>query len=791
MVKSSVHTSSFFSLIFLVLFLVFPVNAVSGWPANARIAGINIDGRASITSQLNWASGLNANTVIIRQDTVGEYQWLSGRNGANTVALALLDSAIKSTHALGLKAVVYLSALRVVSPQADLNRDGAPDNGTLSLYGEYPEWVMRDRGNNAAVIYNQTGEGISVGDEVAWVSPANNQWKHKFLEQVKDVAALNPDGICVDNLRYPLSGIWRNSWAALDSAAIAVNSSIVPEVNEQGDFNNTGFLTWLKFRKELIENLAFKIDSVIKNESSNVKTMLILKDGISPMMSRYATDPVALSRLCDVLIHEYSPYGDAKTRTAWEWSLFNAGVKALSEMDGPYPTWFITYDDTSAVPTAIGQASGTNLESMLAVLAHNGGGIWVTGGEHKFGAASNYSALGGFLGFLKSQGSVLYDSLSFPPGINVYYSASSAFYDNGDKSGHQASFYGTLMALGHYHYSVTVTANLAGNTNPVVIFPAVVCLDTTEFNNFNTYAGGFGAGNAIVSGNTMNVCDPSLGKPDGSMDIFPYQASRVQDLSTPWLQSLTVDGLPQGGLKESKSPESDSLGMLLVAALNLEDNFGIIPFEGAGTVLIKPVIQGRDLYFLLLNLTGLGQGSRLHGTMPVQARLSSVGLPLIFNLPAVAELALSAVSYMDSAISLSRTHSPDLGVGSIITIDSSWLGPLGWVRVEDGAVPEHYRLGVDSEMDYINAGITNIMSIHQSGKNALILHVANSGMPVRVVVKYAGMDGKVTLLGTRELVYGANYLNFNINDIGQALSWSGFIIMEGSYSKSVFKVMLK
>ena len=172
-------TGMLFSILYIMIFHAYGQNQLSNdWTHYARVAGHSLNSR-NINSIVQSATESNVFGIEVDNDITGRYE--SFLNPEKK--LEDIRQVSKNAHAVGNHTFVYIAGLECITDDAD--------NLDYSFYKDYPEWVQRDKNGRPAVFGGGDAFWIGQGDEDVWISPYASDWRKKYMQHVRDIAANN------------------------------------------------------------------------------------------------------------------------------------------------------------------------------------------------------------------------------------------------------------------------------------------------------------------------------------------------------------------------------------------------------------------------------------------------------------------------------------------------------------------------------------------------------------------------------------------------------------------------
>ncbi len=239
------------------------------WVYEARIANVEINvemADAEVASLLAQRKDESVSVLVV-DSFLSEYFTQTQFNAQ----VAFLQKVAAKVHSEGMKLVVYIPALEVLTP----------DGKTLpnSMSKDHPTWVQRGfDGKTAAVFYDEYDPGM----ENAWMSP-NSGYRSYFINRIKQLAGTGIDGVQIGKPYF--KDITDTNWGGGgsgtgDSAAFNAWTKAKSLGGAGGyvaptaiNWNDPAFRAWVYWRHE---NIADFIEEIRKEALSIKPDFLVL-----------------------------------------------------------------------------------------------------------------------------------------------------------------------------------------------------------------------------------------------------------------------------------------------------------------------------------------------------------------------------------------------------------------------------------------------------------------------------------------------------------------------------------
>ena len=435
-------------LILIFLFSEF-ILSQNDWMHKVRISGnpLTLDNAKSIVDN---AEDSNVFGIEVDNDIPGRYESFLNPNEK----LEAIKQVAKEAHEAGNYAFVYIAGLECITDNADKKEH--------TFFKDHPDWVQRDINGKPALFGGKDAFWIKEGDEDVWITPYAKEWRKIYMERVKQVASTGIDGIYVD-IPYWMTHFegWENTWASFDDYTVAefkkrTGLDAKKDINI-GDFKDSGFIKWVKFRIATINEFMAEIDSVIKSVNPKCISIAEIYPGIGEDAVRVGADVYSLSNVVDVIAHEYSEgkyY--ASERVPFNWYKYIFGMQTFSYFAEGKPTWMLSYswdNDKKVEPREA-------MKSLFASQIFNGINTWDVK-TYVMSSTNDLETRKTVYQWIKENSDKLYYKRRPLDPIGIYFSPETRnlFPDE-----YPQSFFGMiyLMALSHQDYEIVTPRTLKG-----------------------------------------------------------------------------------------------------------------------------------------------------------------------------------------------------------------------------------------------------------------------------------------------------------------------------------------
>lgn len=439
------------------------------WIHYARITGHGL-GPNNIKSMIIKAQEQGTLGIELDNDITGRYDSFLNP----TQKLKEIKEAAEAAHKIGNHAFIYIAGLECITENADKTGH--------SIFKDHPDWVQRDINGKPAIFTGGASFWVTNGEEDAWISPYAKEWRNRYMEIVRKIAATGIDGIYVDVAYWMwLYEGWENSWVSFDKYTVAAfkKKTGIDALKDfvPGDFNNPDFLKWVDFRIQTITDFFKEIEENVKAVNPNCLVIPEISPSVNDEVVRSGADAYEIQKYSDVITHEFfiNTNTGAK-RNTFDWLTYVLGVNSLRAFDESHPTWLLSYSWDHEKNT--NPIDAMKLLSCVQVMA--GGNFWDAPG-HLMAGSNNYPLRKKIFNWIKENESLLYSQRGYINPIGVYFSPGTRNYFLNE---YVKSYYGILHLLlnNHYEYQVLTPRTLKDFKGKVLILPDVRILNNDEIN---------------------------------------------------------------------------------------------------------------------------------------------------------------------------------------------------------------------------------------------------------------------------------------------------------------------
>ena len=330
-----------------------PAYAGPTWVRDARVGGCD----ASLDPP-ELAQELDARAAqgvsVIEFDSILSFYLTDEEFEAEAVSL---DAAAKAAHARGMKAVIYIPTMEVLTP------DVATAPG--SMFRDHPTWVQVDIEGKPNKFVG--GEGrvfwVPPGTESAWMCPSSPYGDY-FVARVQRLARTALDGMWGDvPLLSDIIAKWPCTCQYCKARFMADTGLATPSAV---DWNNAGFRRWVSWRHKLIRDFEQRILAKAREARADFEVIIetVTMDYTSGTVQ--GLDPASADDGQVLRVWEVDAVSDRsamRSATADDWMDMAVMMKHGAGVSGHRPSWVFCYgiqpDDAEYV-FGLALATGNN-----------------------------------------------------------------------------------------------------------------------------------------------------------------------------------------------------------------------------------------------------------------------------------------------------------------------------------------------------------------------------------------------------------------------------------------------
>ena len=489
-----------------------PAYAGPAWVRDARVGGCD----ASL-DEPELAQALDAMAAqgvsVIEFDSVLSFYLTDAQFEEEA---QILDDAAKAAHARGMKAVIYIPTMEVLTPEVAQ----APG----SMFRDHPDWVQVDIEGKPNKFVG--GEGrvfwVDPGTESAWLCPST-PYADYFIRRVQRLARTALDGMWGD---VPLLSDIVAKWPCICSYCKArFNADTGLTIPSAVDWSSPSFRRWVSWRHKLIWDFEQKILTKAREARADFEVIIetVTMDYTSGTVQ--GLDPASADDGQVLRVWEVDAVSDRSAMrfaSVDDWMDMAVMMKHGAGVSGHRPSWVFCYgiqpDDAEHV-FGLALATGNNpfelkipnMTETVSAAYRNRVFNWLKGEDSLYAAYPLHhvavlysSASRDFLDQVSGVG--LYSSLN--PGDDLWWSTAAS--DTVPQLQYVADYRGWCRALIHAHVPFDVlpspraTAANLGRYR-VVVVPSAVALSDATMGQLAMFA---------ANGGTVIASGPDLGKFD-------------------------------------------------------------------------------------------------------------------------------------------------------------------------------------------------------------------------------------------------------------------------------------
>jgi hypothetical protein len=469
-----VNVKKKFVFIIIILFAVtFNESIVSqttnkqNWTHIARISGNGL-GFDNVDEIMKKAQEHGTLGIELDNDITGRYNSFLDP----TEKLIQIKKAAEAAHKIGNYAFIYIAGLECITENSDRTNH--------SMFKDHPDWVQKDINGKPAVFTGGASFWVDTGDEDVWISPYAKDWRTKYMERVRQIAATGIDGVYIDVAYWMwLYEGWENSWASFDDYTVVAfkertgldaRKDFIP-----GDFNDTDFIKWVDFRIQTITEFFKEIMENVKSVNPNCLVIPEISPSVNDEVVRSGADAYELQKYSDVITHEFfiNTNTGAK-RNTFDWLTYVLGINTLRTFDEEKATWLLSYSWDKEENT--NPQDAMKLLSCTQVMA--GANYWDAPG-HLMAGSNDYLLRKEIFSWIKENEKLLYSPRKSLDPIGVYFSPLTRNYFGDD---YIKSYYGILHLLlkNHREYQIVTQRTIKDFSGSILILSDVKIINEDE-----------------------------------------------------------------------------------------------------------------------------------------------------------------------------------------------------------------------------------------------------------------------------------------------------------------------
>lgn len=448
--------------LFLLLSVSFSLCAAAqqNWTNFVRTAGHGLN-KSNIDRTIKDAQDTHLFGIEVDNDVPGRYNsFLDPKEKLEDIA-----AMAKKAHAINNHAFVYVAALECITENAD--------STSRTFFKEHPDWVQRNIDNKPAMFGGGDAFWISKGDEDVWISPYAMEWRKKYMEHIRQIAATGIDGIWID-IPYWMTHFtgWENSWASFDDYTVeAFRTKTGLDARKDlklGDSTDGNFRKWIDFRIQSLTDFIGELDSNIKSVNPDCKTIPEIYPGIGAEAVRVGADVYQLYDVSDVIAHEFSGgEGNAASKNPDDWFDRMVGMYTFRAFAGAKASWMLSYSwDKENKVKPVEPMKNLALSNLMAGTNHYDAASHVMSGSNDIATRTLINK------WIAANENIFYKPRKAVAPVGVYFSPTTRNYY---PYGFMESFGGVvkMMLQSHIEFEVVTPRTLKDFGGNVLILPDV------------------------------------------------------------------------------------------------------------------------------------------------------------------------------------------------------------------------------------------------------------------------------------------------------------------------------
>jgi hypothetical protein len=444
------------------------------WMHYVRIAGHSL--RSDNADQIvRSATDTGVFGIEVDNDIPGRYESFIDP----TEKLKAIRAVAEKAHAAGNYAFVYIAGTECITAHAD--------SGPHSMAKDHPDWLQRKLTGEPALFGGGTAFWIREGDEDVWITPFASEWRKRYMERVRQIAATGIDGVYVD-IPYWMTHFkgWEDSWASFDDytvAAFRTKTGLNAKKDLRlGDFRDANFRKWVDFRIAALTDFMHDIDANVKSVNPKCKTIAEIYPGIEESAVRVGSDVYELYPVVDTIAHEYETGGRSARRTPLSWFQDMIGMYSFRAFAGSKPSWMLSYSWEKDNPISPGEA----MQNLAMAQLMAGTNTWDVQG-HVMSGSNDIETRKVIFSWIRENENVFFHPRQPIRPVGVYFSPATRNYFAEEFI---ESYRGILMLLmqSHAEFQIVTPRTLSDFRGDMLILPDARCLGADEIRHLASYA---------------------------------------------------------------------------------------------------------------------------------------------------------------------------------------------------------------------------------------------------------------------------------------------------------------
>src|SRR3984893_7322888 len=464
--------------------------------------------------------------------------------------LEAIRAVAEKDQALSNHANVYIAGTEGITANADQTPH--------TLAKDHPDWLQRKINGEPAIFGGGSAFWIAKGDEDVWVTPYAPEWRKRYMERVRQIAATGIDGIYVD-IPYWMTHFdgWEDTWASFDDYTVAAfkkqTGLDAKKDVKLGDFSDPNFRRWVDFRIQTITDFMQDIDQNAKSVNSRIKTIPEIYPGIEEAAVRVGADVYSLYPVVDAIAHEYSFSGQghmAAARQPRDWFRYQVGLYTFRAFAQGKASWILNYSWDGEKSVDRREAMRNLAMSEIAA----GTNFWDAPG-HSMAGSNDLPTRKEIFSWIKQHDKVFYLPRAPIDPVGVYFSPQTRnFYADEFIRSYRGSL--ILLMQAHREFQVVTPRTLDEFQGETLVLPDVRLLNEQEQNWIKQYVKQ--GKKLVITGDVAMALDsqPNVVRfPQCPGEAYNASLEANFEHTTPQMRQTFVDSLaPAHSVEVSASP---------------------------------------------------------------------------------------------------------------------------------------------------------------------------------------------------------------------------------------------
>lgn len=525
--------------------------------------------------------------------------------------LKAIKAMADSAHAAKNYAFVYTAGLECITDNL------MPQS--RSFFRDHPDWAQRNVLGDPAVFGKEAAFWIPENSEDVWISPYATEWRQRYMERIRQIAATGIDGVYID-IPYWMTHFegWEDTWASFDTYTVAefkrrTGFNALTDF-KPGDWNDPEFIAWVDFRINTMTEFMAEIDRNVKFINPKCQTIAEIYPGIGEEVARVGADVYEMYPVADVIAHEYNVGDNSAKREPLDWMDYMIGMYTFKAFAEGKPTWMLSYSwdgQDSILPSDA-------IENLAMSQVMAGANSW---DAHRFvmSGSNDYDARTRVYKWIEENEKLIYAPRKTIAPVGIYFSPKTRnYFPNEWIEVYKGIFH--LLLGEHIEFEIITPRTLSTARTNLLILPDVKCISDKEFDQLESW---------LKKGKTL-IYTNETGYFNDKREIS-NKRMRMENLSSTYTNAIQItentgkkffhflkENFNQS-VYEGEYPyyESNELNKLLDLIHNNKNFLPIIKIENADVCVSQiAAIDGKPTIFLA-NFSGL-KGSENANQIPAK-----------------------------------------------------------------------------------------------------------------------------------------------------------------------------